>query len=287
MAATTSAVLVLTCSQPSELMVPLQGSGSVRDGRPPGRNRFTWNGSVRRSASNCYRVLNHRAIRRLLDRSAGRPAADRRRGSGWRLRWFVPVPNSHGHTPRVQVSSGCPGAGTTRAWGWYPRAPPGIPSPASALVGSLNKNRVVAIGPNGAVSDRVTSGNHGLASVAGIHVDTVRRTLWVTSNRRFDRPSDSTPSRFAVDLASGRFRARYPAPGAPPHFANDLTSGPDGTVYVQIPRPRLYGCCAPVPPPCNCLRRREGWSRRTGSPASRCSGPCQTAGESWARSWRR
>jgi sugar lactone lactonase YvrE len=107
------------------------------------------------------------------------------------------------------------------------------PATRSVLIGSLNKYKVIAISPEGVVSDRVAAGANGLRSVVGIHVDSARGTLWVASNARFDTPADSTPSAlFAFDARSGAFRARLPLPTPAPHFLNDVTIGPDGTVYV-------------------------------------------------------
>ncbi|HEX6314207.1 MAG TPA: hypothetical protein VFZ73_05080 [Gemmatimonadaceae bacterium] len=109
----------------------------------------------------------------------------------------------------------------------------------SVLVGSLNKRTIVAIDSNGRVSDRVARGANGLASVVGIHVDPRRDILWATSNARFDTAGDTTSSAvFAFDAATGRFRGRYALPGgaAGPHFLNDLTSAPDGTVFVTDSR---------------------------------------------------
>jgi sugar lactone lactonase YvrE len=103
----------------------------------------------------------------------------------------------------------------------------------SVLVGSLNKYKIVAIGPDGSMSDRVAPGAGGLRSVVGIHVDSARGILWAASNRRYDTPADSTPSAlFAFDARTGAFKSRLAAPGLGRHFLNDVTTGPDGTVYV-------------------------------------------------------
>jgi hypothetical protein len=107
------------------------------------------------------------------------------------------------------------------------------PATRSVLIGSLNKYKVVAIAPDGSVSDRVQAGSNGLRSVVGIHVDTIRGTLWVASNSRFDTPTDSTPSAlFAFDARTGAFRARYGLPVGGRHFLNDVTTGTDGSAYV-------------------------------------------------------
>jgi DNA-binding beta-propeller fold protein YncE len=107
------------------------------------------------------------------------------------------------------------------------------PATRSFLVGSLHKNKVVAVAEDGTVSDRVS--NAGLGSVVGIHVDAPRGILWVASNPRFDEPADTTtPALFAFEAATGRFVRRVDAPRA--GFLNDITSGADGTVYVTDSR---------------------------------------------------
>lgn len=114
------------------------------------------------------------------------------------------------------------------------------PSTRSVLIGSLNKNKVIAIAPDGSVSDRVAPGAGGVHSVVGIHVDTTRGTLWVASNARFDTPTDSTPSAlFAFDARTGAFKRSLPLPQPLPlalPFLNDVTTSHDGTVYVTDSR---------------------------------------------------
>jgi hypothetical protein len=110
------------------------------------------------------------------------------------------------------------------------------PATRSVLLGSLNKHKIVAIGPDGTVSDRVAAGSGGLRSVAGIHVDTARGILWAASNARYDTPADSTASAlFAFDAFTGAFRARVGVPSGP-HFLNDIVTSTDGTVYVTDSR---------------------------------------------------
>ena len=116
------------------------------------------------------------------------------------------------------------------------------PATRSVLVGSLNKYKIVAIGPDGTVSERVTAGAGGIRSVVGIHVDTVRGILWAASNARFDSPADSTPSAiFAFDARTGAFRHRASIPDGGAHFLNDVTTAPDGSVFVTDSRAgRVY-----------------------------------------------
>ncbi len=107
------------------------------------------------------------------------------------------------------------------------------PSTQSVLVGSLNKYKIVAVAPDGSVSDRVPAGTGGLRSVVGIHVDTARGLLWAASNARYDTPTDSTPSAlFAFDVRTGAVKTRLALPDGHKHFLNDVTSDADGTVYV-------------------------------------------------------
>ncbi len=112
------------------------------------------------------------------------------------------------------------------------------PATGSVLVGSLNKHKVVAIGPDGVVTDRITAGSHGVHSVVGIHVDSARGALWVVSNARYDTPTDSTASAlFAFDARTGGFRRRHDLPaGQRGNFLNDVTTGMDGTAYVTDSR---------------------------------------------------
>ena len=111
------------------------------------------------------------------------------------------------------------------------------PATRSVLLGSLNKHKIVAIAADGAVTDRVAAGAHGLRSVVGIHVDTPRSMLWAASNARFDTPADSTPSAlFAFEARTGRFLKRVALPGGGAHFLNDVTTDAAGTVYVTDSR---------------------------------------------------
>jgi sugar lactone lactonase YvrE len=107
------------------------------------------------------------------------------------------------------------------------------PATRSLLVGSLNKHKIVAIAADGTVTDRVPAGSNGLRSVVGIHVDSARGILWAASNPRYDTPADSTPSAlFAFNAATGAFLRSITAPGGTRAFLNDLTTAPDGSVYV-------------------------------------------------------
>jgi sugar lactone lactonase YvrE len=120
------------------------------------------------------------------------------------------------------------------------------PRTRSVLIGSLNKYKIIAIGADGTLTDRVPAGAHGLRSVAGIHVDSARGVLWAASNPRYDSASDSTPSAlFAFDAASGAMKTLVSVPGRGKHFLNDITTGPDGTVYVTDSQDGIVWFAAP------------------------------------------
>ncbi len=132
------------------------------------------------------------------------------------------------------------------------------PATRSVLVGSLNKHKVVAIAPDGSITDRVAAGTSGLRSVVGIHVDTTRGILWVASNARFDTATDSTPSAlFAFDARTGGFRSRLTVPGPGRHFLNDVTTGRDGTAYVTDSEGRVWF----APPGASELRELTAFGR--------------------------
>lgn len=107
------------------------------------------------------------------------------------------------------------------------------PSTRSVLLGSLHKNRVIAIAPDGNVTNRVAAGDNGLGSVAGIHVDSARGTLWAASNRRYDTPADSSRSAlFAFNAATGKFLRKIVSPSRGQNFFNDITTDLEGNVYL-------------------------------------------------------
>ena len=111
------------------------------------------------------------------------------------------------------------------------------PATRSVLIGSLHKYKVVAIAADGTVSERVAPGAGGVRSIAGIHVDTLRGILWAASNARFDTPGDSTASAlYAFEAGTGAFRHRVALAAAGAHFLNDITTAPDGTVFVTDSR---------------------------------------------------
>ncbi|HEY1250428.1 MAG TPA: hypothetical protein VGH97_04515 [Thermoanaerobaculia bacterium] len=128
-------------------------------------------------------------------------------------------------------------------------APEGVaydPVTKAFFVASVNKGKIVRIGPDGKASDFVAAGS-GLRSPLGMGVDAKRRTLWVASEvvphmnggKEGDAPDSAL---FELDLDTGRLRKKHVPPPSPrpPHF-DDLAVGADGRVYVNDGQdPRIY-----------------------------------------------
>jgi len=167
-----------------------------------------------------------RYARRALQDSALAPLREQLGGEVSRLADRADIPVARAHVLAVMAERDLVPEGTAYD-----------PVTRSVLVGSLNKNKVVAIAADGSISDRVPARTQGLGSVVGIHVDASRGTLWVASNARYDRASDTSHAAlYAFDAATGAYRGRYAAPGAGPHFLNDITTDTDGAVYVTDTR---------------------------------------------------
>ncbi len=110
----------------------------------------------------------------------------------------------------------------------------------SLFVSSVHRRKVVRIGlGSGAQRDFVSSGRDGLWGAKGIHVDSTRRLLWVTSMAMpqaegFSADVRGTTGLFAFDLDSGVLRRKHIV-GAPEdqHGFDDLTIDEQGRVFVS------------------------------------------------------
>ena len=118
------------------------------------------------------------------------------------------------------------------------------PGSRTLFLGSLAKNKIVAIALNGAgagagagggkVRDFVPSGRDGLQRVLGMKVDPARKSLWVCSAEA-DAPGgnktrESTLFRF--DLATGKTLQKLESPPGGTHLFNDIAVAKDGGLYV-------------------------------------------------------
>ena len=101
-------------------------------------------------------------------------------------------------------------------------------------VGSLHRNKVVRISPEGHVEDVGTMAQDDLQSVVGIWVDSERRELWAATGDEGTPDAPPVPGEVVrYDLETGALVARYSGPDdGEPQLINDVTVGPDGTAYI-------------------------------------------------------
>jgi sugar lactone lactonase YvrE len=108
------------------------------------------------------------------------------------------------------------------------------PASGRFFIGSIQKRKIVAVSPEGAVTDFVPSGRDGLGMVLGLRVDSARRLLWAACMFRVRSGEGAEEERSglgAFELPSGRLARRILLdPGA--HTLNDLVVTRAGHVYV-------------------------------------------------------
>ncbi len=96
-------------------------------------------------------------------------------------------------------------------------------------LGSLSKNKIIKVDHHGNSIDFIKEGQDGLKSVYGIHVDPVRRTLWVCSNSKSNRPEI-----FKHTLSSGKLIKKYALPiDSNIRQFNDLVIHSNGDIYIS------------------------------------------------------
>ncbi len=113
------------------------------------------------------------------------------------------------------------------------------PETGSIFLSSVRERRILRRTREGAVSEFVASGAHGLRGALGLAVDAPRRLLWVVSSGlphaaglAADERERSTLLAFHIDRGTLERRIDAPAGG---HLWNDLEVAPDGTVYASDP----------------------------------------------------
>jgi sugar lactone lactonase YvrE len=104
------------------------------------------------------------------------------------------------------------------------------------FVSSIHKRKVVAIRPDGTVSDFATS-EAQLDSVLGMRVDPVRRVLWVNSYatptmRGFDESLRGRSTLHKFDLTTGRQVARFVRGPGGKHLLNDIAVSAAGDLFL-------------------------------------------------------
>ena len=110
------------------------------------------------------------------------------------------------------------------------------PGSRRLFVGSLARNKIVAISADGRVSDFVPSGRDGLQRVLGMKVDAARKSLWVCSAEA-DSPSPGgnatrASTLFRFDLATGKTLRKIPSPPGGTHLFNDIAIEKDGGLFL-------------------------------------------------------
>ena len=108
------------------------------------------------------------------------------------------------------------------------------PGSRRLFVGSLARNKIVAISPDGRVSDFVPSGRDGLQRVLGMKVDDPRKSLWVCSAEA-DAPGGTktrASTLFHFDLATRKTLRKIPSPRGGTHLFNDIAIEKDGGLFL-------------------------------------------------------
>jgi sugar lactone lactonase YvrE len=96
-------------------------------------------------------------------------------------------------------------------------------------LGSVNKRKIVEIGPGGAVRDFIAAGQDGIGSVIGIRVDPRTNTLWANSLSNTEGSGV-----FHYDVATGRLIKKYVLPAD--LMFNDLEVTAKRDVFVTATR---------------------------------------------------
>jgi len=105
-------------------------------------------------------------------------------------------------------------------------------------IASVRHRKVARVARDGSVRDVVTEGQDGLWSVLGVRADPSTSTLWVTTAAlpqmaEYVAADSGRSAIFAFELGSGRLKARYYLPTAPPgHLLGDLVVAPNGDLYA-------------------------------------------------------
>jgi sugar lactone lactonase YvrE len=98
------------------------------------------------------------------------------------------------------------------------------------FLGSIRKEKVVAVDGEGRASDFILSGRDGLMEGLGLKVDPSRRRLWVLSNKDIDDRHLSAVHVFNVD--SGTLLRKFVLDDKVPRLFNDLVLTREGGAYV-------------------------------------------------------
>jgi hypothetical protein len=108
------------------------------------------------------------------------------------------------------------------------------PASRTLFVGSLAKNKIVAISADGKVRDFVPSGREGLHRVLGMKVDPSRKSLWVCTAEADAPGGNATRKSWLIrfDLATGRAAQTLASPTGGTHLFNDIAIEKDGGLFL-------------------------------------------------------
>jgi sugar lactone lactonase YvrE len=105
-------------------------------------------------------------------------------------------------------------------------------------VSSTYKRKIIAIDPSGNVKDFISEAQDDIKSVIGMEVDNRTNSLWAVSSEALDvlplidpGPMQWRSSVYQFNLADGRLKNKFILE-RDSVFLNDITVGPDGTVYI-------------------------------------------------------
>lgn len=104
------------------------------------------------------------------------------------------------------------------------------PATTRFFLGSKNKDKVIAVYPDGKHRDFIRSGQDGLLSNLGMKMDFKRRRFWVVSNRKYGNVKKSAVHVFHAD--TGKLIHKFQTPAGKQFHLNDLILTTEGGAYI-------------------------------------------------------
>lgn len=106
------------------------------------------------------------------------------------------------------------------------------PADKSFYVGSIHKNKIVKIAPDGKISDFITSRQDSIGQVVGLRIDELNQHLWVCNNRGEGIVGGESHVH-QYNLKTGKLIRKYTYQAAgETHLFNDLVLA-NGDVYIS------------------------------------------------------
>jgi hypothetical protein len=98
------------------------------------------------------------------------------------------------------------------------------------FVSSIKKEKVVVVDHNGSGRDFLKPGQDGILQTLGMKVDVAKRRLWVVSNKKADKASQSAVHVFNIE--SGMLIKKFIIAEQTEHLFNDLALSGEGDAYI-------------------------------------------------------